>query len=445
MFIEKISVEKYKSFKNNTEVELRGLTVLSGANSSGKSSIMQPILLLKQTLHAGFDPGPLLISGPNVVFSETNQMLWTASGETKTDFFKLGLKVFNTNSKIAVELVLKKQKGGPTPFKVNECVWIINNKRYSLHEGMTHRELESVDIFHEKGLDEFKNLFSSLFKNKKTKNVIETELVVKRTQIFLIIYIETSGISFPIIPDPGRNGVIESAIRKIIHVPGLRGNPRRTYPVTAVENEFPGLFQDYVASLIAFWQKKSSKQLDMLSENLQKLGLTWKVQAKQKSDTEVELLVGRLYSGQRGGSRDLVSIADVGFGISQSLPVVVALLTVLPGQLVYIEQPEIHLHPRAQVALAELILDAVDRGAQVVIETHSELLLLGIQKLVAQGKIKKDNVILHWFERDNQGASQVTTVEFDEQGALGKAPIDFSDVSMDAMRQYLDATVMSKR
>ena len=92
----------------------------------------------------------------------------------------------------------------------------------------------------------------------------------------------------------------------------------------------------------------------------------------------------------QGTPEDLVSIADVGFGISQTLPVIVALLAAEPGQLVYIEQPEIHLHPRAQMAMAKILADAANRGVRVVAETHSSLLLLGIQSLVAEGKLSPD-------------------------------------------------------
>ncbi len=449
MSIEKLIVEKYKSFKQYTEVGLRGLTILSGANSSGKSSVMQPILLLKQTLHAGYDPGPLLLSGPNVIFSETDQMLWAASGEPKkTDEFRLGLEVANTHQKVRVELLLKQHKGGSTPLKIKECIWTVNDKRAVLQEDMKPDEIEALDVLSQKQRDQIMTSFAPLRERAKPEgdSIAKASLAIRRSQVFLVAYfeIESPSISLPVFPSPIGEGLIEEAIRKIIHVPGLRGNPRRTYPVTAVEDEFPGLFQEYVASIIASWQRNSKGQLEQLGKNLSKLGLTWKVNAKQKSDTEVEILVGRLDSGQRGGSRDLVRIADVGFGMSQSLPVVVALLTASPGQLVYLEQPEIHLHPRAQVALAELIRDAVERGVQVVVETHSELLLLGIQKLVAQGEMPKDKAILHWLDRDNRGITQVTSVEFDEQGALGQAPIDFSDVSMNAMREYLDATISNK-
>jgi hypothetical protein len=64
--ITRIAVEGFKSIVNRQEIEIAPLTILAGANSSGKSSIMQPLLMLKQTLEAQYDPGPLLIYGPNV-------------------------------------------------------------------------------------------------------------------------------------------------------------------------------------------------------------------------------------------------------------------------------------------------------------------------------------------------------------------------------------------
>jgi len=73
--ITRIAVEGFKSIVNRQEIEIAPLTILAGANSSGKSSIMQPLLMLKQTLEATYDPGPLKIDGPNVKFTSTGQFL----------------------------------------------------------------------------------------------------------------------------------------------------------------------------------------------------------------------------------------------------------------------------------------------------------------------------------------------------------------------------------
>lgn len=135
----------------------------------------------------------------------------------------------------------------------------------------------------------------------------------------------------------------------------------------------------------------------------------------------------------------MVNIADVGIGVSQTLPVSVALLAAKPGQLVYIEQPEIHLHPRAQTAMAQVLADAAMRGVRVVAETHSSLLLLGVQTLVAEGKLPPELVKLHWFKQGDDGATTIRSADLDEGGAFGDWPEDFGDVSLDAQDRFLDA------
>jgi predicted ATPase len=75
----------------------------------------------------------------------------------------------------------------------------------------------------------------------------------------------------------------------------------------------------------------------------------------------------------------------------------------------------------------------------VVAETHSSLLLLAIQALVAEGKLPPEQVILHWFQRDSRGATQVTTGDLDQMGAYGDWPEDFYSVSAGVENRYLDA------
>src|SRR5665213_2204237 len=77
--ITRIAVEGFMSIVKRQEIEIAPLTILAGANSSGTSSIMQPLLMLKQPLEATYDPGPLKIDGPNVKFTSTEQFL---SGKT---------------------------------------------------------------------------------------------------------------------------------------------------------------------------------------------------------------------------------------------------------------------------------------------------------------------------------------------------------------------------
>ena len=108
------------------------------------------------------------------------------------------------------------------------------------------------------------------------------------------------------------NEIVGTHIRETIHVPGLRGNPERAYPVGAVGDAFPGTFENYAASVIAHWQKtKNEAKLRELSVNLGKLGLTWSISAVPISDTEVELRAGRLPGDTDGAVENSVNIADL--------------------------------------------------------------------------------------------------------------------------------------
>jgi predicted ATPase len=104
-----------------------------------------------------------------------------------------------------------------------------------------------------------------------------------------------------------------------------------------------------------------------------------------------------------------------------------------------IEQPEIHLHPRAQSAMAEVLADAAIEGKRLVIETHSSLLLRGVQTLVAEGKLPAELVKLHWFKLLEDGSTHITSANLDETGAFGEWPEDFHTVTLDSEMRYLNA------
>jgi hypothetical protein len=231
----------------------------------------------------------------------------------------------------------------------------------------------------------------------------------------------------------------EGIIPHIIHLPGLRGNRERTYPVTAVGPTYPGTFERYTASVISQWTSESQDRLARLNADLNVLGLTGGVTARPLNDVQIELKVGRLPDVHPTRPEDQVNLADVGIGVSQTLPVLVALHAAKPDQLVYVEQPETHLHPRAQAALAQVLASATQRGVRLVVETHSSTLLLGVQTLVAEGKLAADQVRLHWFQRKPDGRTVVNSGELDEAGAFGDWPEDFDDVALQTQAQYLDA------
>ena len=399
---------------------------------------MQALLLMKQTLESGYDPGPLLISGPNVVFASTEQMFWTAPGERR-ELMCIGLRV-NRKNETGYEVTLQQQKNGTTPLQIVKGVWSSGQRETELTAALTddqrkkYEALMKSDAFPRGLYNQDDDIYADPFV-ERDRFFLTIKFALRNRQTKHLVAEFSRGF----LDDFQDAMMVENAVRSIIHVPGLRGNPRRTYPVTAVEKHFPGLFPDYVASVIAFWQSANKDKSAQLSSDLKELGLTWNVKARKTSDTEVEIQVARLPKGLRSGTKDMVSIADVDFGMSQSLPVAVALLAAEPGELVYLEQPEIHLHPKAEHGLSRLIQRAVMRGVQVVVETHSELLLVGLQELVASKQFGDKNVLIHWVQRDKSGASQLTSKKLDQQGGFGDVPVDFGIVSFEAMSQYLNA------
>jgi len=413
-----ISIEGFKSIGERRELLLGTLNVLAGANSSGKSSFMQPLLLLKQTLEASFDPGPLLLDGPNVRFSELNQIF---SLLAKTREFSIGLFFEREQS-----LEFRFAQGDDGRLHVKENIFSSEKVPLRITESSSDAELEEIKARLPRSFPFIEN----------------GRLEVVRDRAFLRVLVEAEGRKIDVTPYIFNfdHGAARELGHNIVHVPGLRGQPDRRYKNTAVASgSFPGTLDNYVASIIADWQEKKDPRLATLSRQLQFLGLTWTVKAKKIDATSVELKVGRLPRARRGGASDLVSIADVGFGVSQVLPVLVALLVAQPGQLVYIEQPETHLHPKAQRALASIFAEAIAREAIIVVETHSLLFVRAIQTLVAKRSVAPDKVKLHWIQRDAQGDTQIATCELDPAGAYGDWPQDFDATELEAEREYIEA------
>jgi hypothetical protein len=412
--IREVSVKGFKSLAKQVVIKIRPLTILAGANSSGKSSAMQPLLLLKQTLEASYDPGPLLLDGPHVRFTSAEQLLSRVDGQRAAREFEVGISLEQPAG--LLKLLFRQDGEG------FELVRMSGSPKFSMELGVSTEKLLEM--------------FPPLAWTNEAVEGLQWKVVRERCFLFADSY--RDGKLFWRVPFTNFSEVTHN-LRLIIHVPGLRGNPVRSYPTTAIGESFSGPFDPYAASVIASWQRSHDERLEILGEDLRRLGMTWGVRAQSVDATQVELLVGRLPKRGRKALEDLVNIADVGFGVSQVLPVLVALLVAGPGQLVYLEQPEIHLHPRAQEGLASLLMEAAARGARVVLETHSSLLLLAVQSLVAQEKLSPKDVGLYWFERNKDGLTTIHPGDLDRLGAYGDWPEDFGAVSLEAEHKYLSA------
>ena len=464
------------SYRTPKQVSLRPLTLLSGANSAGKSSALKSLLLLKQTLDYSVDPGPLLIAGPNVTFASLDQLFTrSSSGETTSDITidiqmpggRLRL-TFSRNSESELSLRNQvyeyddlwgrksKERIVLSPGMDTESIarQIPETARFvaleAAQEFMTYAETSAWDntqsmmgdewlTASETERDDVYDAFRDHFHGE-----FEQRWIIDRQRCFLSTSLSSFFLSnrfdhHTIDPSSAPGCNFADAIKQIIHVPATRRNDFRTHSPAEVAQSFQGTFDHYTASVIAKWEYDADDRLHSLTKTLHDLDLTSRISTTRINDVEVEVQVARPGRQPFRKQDDMVSLADVGVGVSYVLPVLVALEVAVPGQLVYIEQPESHLHPRAEYRLAMALTRAANRGVRVVAETHSALLLLHIQTLVAHGEVDPSKVGLHWFSLDEDGFTTIDYREPDEHGRTGDWPEDFADTEMDASSAFLRA------
>ena len=140
------------------------------------------------------------------------------------------------------------------------------------------------------------------------------------------------------------------------------------------------------------------------------------------------------------GNTNRFKAENVGFGITYVLPVVLALLKSKPGDLLIIENPESHIHPRGQVILGRLMSIAAMSGVQIIVETHSDHIINGIRVAVKENLIAKNKALIYYFEKvieSDEQYSKITNIEIDEKGELSEYPKDMLDEWNDQLMKLL--------
>lgn len=128
---------------------------------------------------------------------------------------------------------------------------------------------------------------------------------------------------------------------------------------------------------------------------------------------------------------------NVGFGLTYVLPVVIACLTATPGAMILLENPEAHVHPQGQSAMARLTCAAAANGAQLIVETHSDHILNGVRLAVKRGDLPAEDVALHYFKREDDGI-HIVSPAIGPDGMLSKWPPGFFDEWDRSLDQLLD-------
>jgi len=443
--ISRIRVKNFKCLRDTGNIYFKPLTFFLGANSSGKSSLIQSLVMLKQSLEST-DRRPHLSSNG----------AWVDVGTYPEFIFKGDVK---NNLEIEMDFELPKSSLLGTKFfrePNEEEVLVTSTLTFSFDKKTSQTVLASSNIYAEKllGKEALLNLKDNEYRIKywymeDGKKQEGTAKKVLSTSIFNFIALNlrnktaplkqkkkpASSSEFSITNLFGFGIDIESKFRQLFYLGPLREAPRRFYSASGGSPWDTGTRGERALEII--WSekknKKSSKNLiDNVRKWFKKLGIAHDVRMTEISKGSYYVL--EVYDKKRN---TWVSIADTGFGASQILPVIVESFCPPKESTIVIEQPEIHLHPKGQTELGDLFIESVkSRNNSFIIETHSEHLLSRVRRRIAEGKISKDDVAIYYFSPSNNGTT-VKELTLNEQGQYLKFPKGFFEEDLKETLHHL--------
>lgn len=462
--LKSIGLENYKCFKDPTTIDIAPLTVLCGVNSSGKSSILKSLLMLKQSYENTSSSNSITLNGKylnegsiqNIISKDCGKrvtisyisVLPAVPKFSKNNFDKIDRdeiaaynelrKIFEIKDKlpkITIKVTLE-----IIPKTIDSPINVIN--KYYVEVAIEGKS--TLEILLDKVPDKTNRDY-----NIRLKNFIDVE----ETDISLpgcVCYFEGLRVANIFINSTNKYykiGITQnictiirhaiSVLAGIKHVSPLRKEPSRFYVYTD-DSLNTGLAGENTIQVIQNAAKLSTSFLeppvndefvfhskykgayDFLQMWLDYLGL-----GKIETRNIEELLKAQL---------DGFNIADVGFGVSQVLPILVEGILLNGRQTLLIEQPEIHLHPKAQMAMADFLIASAYKSKNLIVETHSDHIINRILRRVLEhpesdlGKFVK----IYYVEDGNIQPIQIDRVH----GFVDAPPEFFTQFSSETERIF---------
>ena len=424
-------LENFKSWQDTSNITLRPITGFFGANSSGKTSLIQALLLLKQTADSP-DRGIVFHFG---------------DGRTPADLGDLKSVVHQHDTSGTLKISLRWKPPSPlrvTDVSTNERVVRSSRIRYEVasREEMIRSSKSMIVKEMSYGVG---NVMFGMRRNSKAKYNLFTDGTDFK-------FIRNRGRAWDLpspvkcygFPDQVRayftnagflsdlELALEESLENVHYLGPLRAQPERRYTWSGAKPIDMGRAGESVVDAILASRERGEKigrgkgrRRATLEEYvalwLKELGLIhdFRVVPLAQGSPVFEVRV------RKSPKSAEVLITDVGFGVSQILPVLVLCFYVPKGSTVILEQPEIHLHPAIQAGLADVFIDAwKKRGVQILLESHSEHLLRRLQRRIAEEDVSTDDVGLFFCRADDAG-SILDTLELDPYGNITNWPKDF--------------------
>lgn len=395
--IDRLTLTNFKAFRQ-ADLPLGPLTLLTGLNSSGKSSVLQALALLHQSYTAGdFDH----------------------AGEVADERGQLGLMVVHDDG-----------------FLLNGELVTLGTGQDVLHEDFVGEEPEIT-----LGVSEGPYHYAWTVAYDAEQNLLPL-----------------TGVDLPLTSEGARTRPAgEAAVIPRYFTAGFqylhadRISPAEFYPRdhhAAIGRGFLGVRGEHTVNFLRHHARdevpggplrhpkaQSTLLLDQVAAWMGELcpGVDLQTAAIEGTDS-VRLSYG--FGTTPLGPNRRRRPTNVGFGLTYALPIVVACLTARPGSLVLLENPEAHLHPHGQTRMAGLAAAAAAQGAQLIVETHSDHVLNGVRLAVKQGLLTPGQAVLHYFRGNGAGAG-IVSPRIDRDGLLDQWPEGFFDELENTLDQLL--------
>lgn len=323
-----IEVKNFKCFEN-LNLELSNLNILAGINSMGKSTMIQALLLLRQTYEMGTIEKGIHINGPIVTIGTGYDLFYRNSED---DEFKISIGDNDTT-----------------------YLW-----KYEYDKDSDFQKLKDTNIYSE----EYKkiNLFKQEFSYVSAERIGPKRIYPK---------------SYHEVIDNNRVGYNGELVADYIAERGLKDKISNS---NVIHSEAKS---QYILYQIQAWLSEISPGIKIDTSSYDQAGV-----------------VGVDYGVEDNSVINKFNPLNVGFGLSYLIPIVVTLLKAKKGDLVIIENPEAHIHPKGQRKMGELIAKACAGGVQVILETHSDHILNGIRLAVKYNDIDRKLIRLNYFYQE---------------------------------------------
>ena len=428
-----LRIQNFKAWRDTGDIELAPITVLFGANSSGKSSLHQFLLMLRQTaesadrkrvLHTGNVGTPVDLGSYAELVRDVDAPLefslrWRRPTELTIDDAPGIARIAGDRLRFAATIAAA---GAPPRAHVDEYAYVLDGADgRSLRLGSrrdpdgAHRVVaDGIDLVGVPGRHGPVSAPSQF-------HIFPDDLPTRFQHLDFAADLTLA---------------LEQQLGALQYLGPLREQPGRLYRWSGDAVEHVGWRGERtVDALLAGRDRRFGTEAEGDPESLHALVARW-LQALGIIErfTVSPIAPGRDEYEVRvttpGSSREVL-LTDVGFGVSQVLPVIVECFYAAPGSTVIMEQPEIHLHPAVQAGLADLFIEAVHtheggapRGTQLIVESHSEHLLRRLLRRIAEERIDPDQVRCYVVNSDPAG-SRIEPLAVDAYGNVHNWPDNF--------------------